>query len=465
MRFLSKQRIVAKPGYNRWWNIPAAILINLSIGQAYAFSVFNIPLTRVIGVTESAPNDWQLTTLGWVFTLAYVFLGLSAGLGGKWQERVGPRKSGFVSALCFGGGFFIAALGVYIHEIWLLYIGYGVIGGTGLGLGFTTPIATLIRWFPDRRGLATGLGIMGFGGGAIVAAPASTALMNRFASPSSVGVWETFVVMGSVYLVAMMVGAFMFRIPPEDEDETEEEAANLEEARGVSVRDAMRTPQFYLLWTIMVLNVTAGIGVLGQASPMIQEVFTGFSSPAAAAFVALLSFFNMAGRLLWSSLSDQIGRKATFAIFFTLGPVLYAAVPFAGHLSNIVMFVSCFALILTMYGGGFATLPAYVADVFGTRDVGPIHGRVLTALSVAGVLGPVLVNYIREYQIEHGVTTGQAYDITMFIMAGLLVIGFFCNRAIHPVSGPPRSIESGAPTQSEPAESAVAPRGATFESS
>jgi len=445
MSFLSKERIVAEPGFNRWWNIPAALLINLSIGQAYAFSVFNIPLSRVIGVTESAPDDWHLTTLGWVFTLAYVFLGLSAGLGGEWQERVGPRVSGVVAALCFGGGFFIAALGVFLHQIWLLYVGYGIIGGTGLGLGFTTPIATLIRWFPQQRGLATGLGVMGFGGGAIIAAPASTALMARFASPSSVGVWETFVVMGSVYLVAMMAGAFIFRIPPEHA--SVDEAERLESDHGVPVSNAMQTRQFYLLWIIMVLNVTAGIGVLGQASPMIQEVFTGFSAPAAAAFVAVLSFFNMGGRLMWSSLSDQIGRKATFGIFFSVGPLLYALVPFAGHLSNQVIFVTCFALILTMYGGGFACIPAYVADVFGTRDVGPITGRVLTALSVAGVLGPVLVNYIREYQIEHGVTTGQAYDITMFIMAGLLVVGFFCNRGIHPVT----SNESVESNESQPA--------------
>jgi len=435
MSLLSKSHIVARPGYNRWWTIPAALLINVSIGQAYAFSVFNLPLTRVIGITESAPDDWTLTTLGWIFTLAYVFLGLSAGFGGKWQERVGPRMSAVVAAICFSGGFFLAALGVYIHEIWILYVGYGIIGGTGLGLGFQSPISTLIRWFPDHRGLATGLAIMGFGGGAIIAAPVSEILMHQFGSPSSVGVWETFIVLGSVYLVAMMVGAFMFRIPHRDEEQLE--AAEAQHLAGVSVEAAMRTPQFYLLWTIMLLNVTAGIGVLGQASPMIQEVFDGFSASAAAAFVAILSFFNMGGRLLWASLSDVIGRRATFSIFFTLGPLLYAAVPLAGHLSTVTLFVTCFALILTMYGGGFASLPAYVADVFGTKDVGPIHGRLLTALSVAGVLGPVLVNYIRQYQIGHGVTTGRAYDVTMYIMAGLLVAGFFCNRAIRPVVGPP----------------------------
>jgi MFS family permease len=431
MSFLSKSRIIAGPEYKRWWTILAALLINLSIGQAYAFSVFNLPLTRIIGITESAPDDWQLTTLGWIFTLAYVFLGLSAGLAGKWQERVGPRTSGFVAALCFGGGLLLAALGVFLHEIWLLYVGYGVIGGSGLGVGFTTPISTLIRWFPDRRGLATGLAIMGFGGGAIIAAPVSEALMGYFSSPSSVGVWETFVVLGSVYFVAIMVGAFMFRIPREDKEPLE--AAKEQGLAGVSVENAMRTRQFYLLWTIMLLNVTAGIGVLGQASPMIQEVFDSFSASAAAAFVALLSFFNMGGRLLWASLSDIIGRRATFSVFFTVGPLLYMAVPFAGHAASVTLFVTCFALILTMYGGGFASLPAYVADIFGTRDVGPIHGRLLTALSVAGVLGPVLVNYIRQYQIGHGVSPERAYDVTMYLMAVLLAAGFFCNRAIRPV--------------------------------
>jgi MFS family permease len=337
--------------------------------------------------------------------------------------------SGFVAALCFGGGLLLSALGVFLHEIWLLYIGYGVIGGSGLGLGFTTPISTLIRWFPDRRGLATGLAIMGFGGGAIIAAPVSEALMGYFSSPSSVGVWETFVVLGSVYLVAIMVGAFMFRVPPNLE------AAEEPYVAGVSVESAMRTRQFYLLWTIMLLNVTAGIGVLGQASPMIQDVFDSFSASAAAAFVVLLSFFNMGGRLLWASLSDVIGRQATFSVFFTVGPLLYMAVPFAGHAGSVTLFVTCFALILTMYGGGFASLPAYVADVFGTRDVGPIHGRLLTALSVAGVLGPVLVNYIRQYQIENGVSPERAYDVTMYVMAVLLVTGFFCNRAIRPLIG------------------------------
>jgi MFS family permease len=441
---LAKKDIVAPEGYNRWWTILAAVLINLSIGQVYAFSVFNLRLTRIVGVVESAPGDWTRTTIGWVFTLAYVFLGLSAGLTGKWQERVGPRTSGLVAAFCFASGFFLAALGVYFHEIALLYAGYGVIGGCGLGIGFTTPISPLIRWFPDHRGLATGMAIMGFGGGAIVAAPLSEALMSRFSSTSSVGVWETFVVLGSVYLVAMLAGAFLFRIPPQDEETSS--AAEKEHLAGVTVEEAVRTPQFYLMWTILLFNVTAGLGVLGQASPMIQEVFVGFSAPAAAAFVALLSFFNMGGRLLWATLSDFIGRRATYSVFFTLGPLLYAAVPFAGGIGSVTLFVACFALILSMYGGGFASLPAYVADVFGSRDVGPIHGRLLTALSVAGVAGPVLVNYVREYQIARGVSQGEAYDVTMVLLAALLVAGFFCNRAIRPLMG---SI-SGARSESAP---------------
>ncbi len=449
MGLFAKSRIVAGPGYNRWWTVVGALLINLSIGQAYAFSVFNLRLTRVIGVTASAPDDWTRTSIGWVFTLAYVFLGLSAGLAGKWQERVGPRTSGLVAAIAFGGGFLLSAAGIYLHEIVLLYIGYGVIGGSGLGIGFTTPVSPLIRWFPDHRGLATGLAIMGFGGGAILAAPASEALMKAFTSAASVGLWETFAVLGCVYLVAMMAGAFLFRVPPEGRERSE---AAGDELSGVSVEQAVRTPQFYLIWTIVLLNVTAGLGVLGQASPMIQEIFAGFSAAAAAAFVAVLSFFNMGGRLVWATLSDFIGRKATYALFFTLGPLFYAAVPLAGHLGSVVLFVAFFALILTMYGGGFASLPAYVADIFGTRDVGAIHGRLLTALSVAGVAGPTIVNYLREYQLSRGVTEGQAYDVTMYVLAALLVLGYFCNRAVRPVQpwtpGTVTSRESSSPTES-----------------
>lgn len=449
---LSKERITAHPGFSRWWMVPAALAINLSVGSAYAFSVFNLPLSRALGVAESAPGDWKLTTLGWTFTIAYIFLGLAAGFGGRWQQDVGPRKSGVVAALCYGGGFLVAALGVQSHQIALVYLGYGVIGGCGLGLGYITPIPTLLQWFPDRRGMATGLAIMGFGGGAVVAAPIAQTLMRRFASPTSVGVAETFVVLGLVYLALMLVGAFLFRVPPADWKPAGWIGPAADDAlvttHHVHVNQALRTPQFYLLWSILLLNVTAGLGVLGQASAMIQEVFDGFSASAAAVFVGLLSIFNMLGRLFWASCSDKIGRKTTYALFFSLGPILYALVPLAGRTGSTVLFVGCFATIMTMYGGGFATLPAYVADLFGTRFVGAIHGRVLTALSVAGVLGPVLVNYFREYQLAQGVALGQAYNVTMYVMAALLVVGFFCNLAVKPI-GPEHYMGEGQPESSD----------------
>jgi len=436
---LSKERIVAGPGFNRWLVPPAALAIHLSIGQAYAFSVFKLPLTKVIGITQSAPGDWKQTQLAWIFTLAIVFLGLSAALFGRWLEHVGPRKSGVVAACCWGVGFFISALGVYLHNIWLIYLGYGVLGGCGLGLGYITPVSTLIKWFPDRRGMATGMAIMGFGGGALIASPLSQLLLNHYKSATSVGVAETFLTLGTVYLIAMLSGAFLFRIPapgwrPAGWAPPVPGSRGLITHRHVHVDDAIKTVPFYLLWAVLFLNVTAGIGILEQASPMIQEMFKGrVKADAAAGFVGLLSLFNMAGRFGWSSLSDRVGRKTTYAIFLSLGPVLYLMLPYAGRIGSVALFVLAAVLILTMYGGGFATVPAYLSDIFGTQYVGAIHGRLLTAWSAAGVAGPVLVNYIREYQIEHGVPAAQAYNVTMFIMAGLLVIGFICNLAVRPV--------------------------------
>ncbi|HEU5219492.1 MAG TPA: OFA family MFS transporter [Gemmatimonadales bacterium] len=461
--FLTKERLAARPGFNRWLIPPAALAIHLSIGQAYAFSVFNLPLSKAIGITAPGPGDWKLTDLGWVFTLAIVFLGLSAAAFGRWLEEAGPRKSGLVAAACWGTGFLVGALGVRTHQLWLLLLGYGVIGGCGLGLGYITPVSTLIKWFPDRRGMATGLAIMGFGGGAMIAAPLSTALMRRFAGTGSVGVAETFVVLGLIYFTAMALGALAFRLPapgwrPAGYVQPAASAA-LVSHRDVHPSEAIRTPQFWLLWAILCLNVTAGIGVLGQASPMIQEVFKGrIDAAAAAGFVGLLSLFNMAGRFFWSSLSDRIGRRATYATFFSLGALLYAAAPFAGMLGSAVLFVACFAVILTMYGGGFATIPAYLSDLFGTRYVGAIHGRLLTAWSAAGVLGPVLVNYIRQYEIDHGVPNAQAYNNTLFLMAGLLIVGLVCNLAVKAVDPRHHLAEGAAPAQGA---AEVVPKAAT----
>jgi MFS family permease len=446
--FLTRERIVAGPGFNRWLVPPAALAIHLSIGQAYAFSVFKLPLTRVIGISQPAPGDWSQPELAWIFTIAIVFLGLSAALFGRWLERAGPRKSGVVAAACWAGGFLVSAAGVRLHNIWLLYLGYGVLGGCGLGLGYITPVSTLIKWFPDRRGMATGMAIMGFGGGAMIGAPLADLLMKHYATPTSVGVVQTFVTMGLIYFVVMMAGAFLFRVPPPGftvpPPVRRSRALTVEHAtlrpplitlRHVHVDVAWKTPQFGLLWAVLFLNVSAGIGILEQASPMIQEMFKGrVTASAAAGFVGLLSLFNMAGRFGWSSLSDRIGRKRTYGAFFTLGPLLYVTLPLAGRIGSVILFVAAAALIITMYGGGFATIPAYLSDLFGTQFVGAIHGRLLTAWSAAGVAGPVLVNYIREYQIHHGLPAAQAYNVTMYLMAGLLVVGFFCNLSVRPVA-------------------------------
>ncbi len=448
--FLDRSRIVAGPGFNRWMVPPAALCIHLCIGQAYAFSVFNLPMTRLIGITHSAPQDWKLTQIGWIFTLGIFFLGASAAVLGRWVEEGGPRRAMFTAALCFGSGFFISALGVSLHQLWVIYLGYGVIGGFGLGLGYISPVSTLIKWFPDRPGMATGLAIMGFGGGALIASPLSVWLMARFSTPTHVGVAETFVCLGIVYLVYMMVGATIVRVPAADWKPAgwvPPPPRRLVTGSNVHVYQAIRTPQFWLLWGVLCLNVTAGIGVLGQASAMSQEMFPGrVTEVAASGFVGLMSLFNMAGRIFWASTSDFIGRKNTYFVFFVLGTVLYAFVPTAGGTGSVALFVACFLVIMSMYGGGFSTIPAYLRDLFGTRYVGAIHGWLITAWSVAGILGPVLVNYMREYQIDHGVPKAQAYNTTMYVLAGLLVLGFFCNLLVRPVAQRYYLREQGAAT-------------------
>ncbi len=453
---LAKERIIAGPGFNRWLVPPAALAIHLSIGMAYGFSVFWLPLSRAIGITQSAADDWKISTLGIMYSLFFLFLGSSAAVFGRWVEREGPRKAGVVAAFCWGGGFFISALGVYLHQIWLLWVGSGVIGGCGLGLGYISPVSTLIKWFPDRRGMATGMAIMGFGGGAMIGSPLADILMRHYATPTSVGVWETFVTLGVIYLVAMLCGAFGYRVPPDGWRPAGWTPPMQQNAmittRHVHVSRAWRTPQFWLLFTVLWMNVSAGIGVIGMASPMLQEVFGGklIGVPAAlkdllgdqraqvatigAGFAALLSLFNIAGRIFWASLSDYLGRKRTYFVFFALGIILYSFAPAAGRIRSIALFVGIFCIILTMYGGGFATIPAYIADLFGTRFVGAIHGRILLAWSAAGLLGPTLVNRLREYQLSRGVPAAQAYNTTMYILAGLLVIGFFANLAVRPVA-------------------------------
>src|SRR5665213_724673 len=435
--FLDRSHTIAKPGYSRWMVPPAALCVHLCIGQAYAFSVFNLPMSKLLGISQSTPADWKLTDLGWIFSIAIVFLGLSAAVFGRWVEEGGPRRAMFTAGLCWAGGFLVSAVGVYGHNLWLIYFGYGVLGGCGLGIGYISPVSTLIKWFPDRPGLATGTAIMGFGGGALIGAPLAVALMRYFTTPTSNGVAATMLTMGIVYFIWMIVGVFIVRVPAAGWAPAgyvpPTAASKLITNRNVVLGQALKTPQFYLLWLVLFLNVTAGIGVLGQASLMIQEMF-GVTAVAAAGFVGLMSIFNMGGRIFWASMSDFMGRKTTYIIFFVLGTVLYFLVPTFGHMGSIALFVIAFLIIISMYGGGFATIPAYLKDLFGGVNVGAIHGAVLTAWSAAGIAGPALINYIRQYQLAAGVPKADAYSVTMYIMAGLLVVGLICNLAIRAVN-------------------------------
>lgn len=470
--FFSKERITANPSFNRWLVPPAALAIHLSIGMAYGFSVFWLPLSKALGIKDpiacadsmsiwarafATDCDWKVSDLGWMFTLFFVFLGTSAAVFGHWLEHAGPRKAGAVAALCWGGGLLLSAYGVYTHQLWLMWLGSGVIGGIGLGLGYISPVSTLIKWFPDRRGMATGMAIMGFGGGAMIGAPLANTLMAHFSTPTSVGVWQTFAIMGVFYFIAMMIGALCYRVPPtgwvpKGWVPPVSNGNSMITNRHVHVNQAHKTPQFWLLWAVLCLNVSAGIGVIGMASPMLQEVFGGaligeqlklseLSSDQllrvtaiGAGFAGLLSLFNILGRIGWASLSDTLGRKRTYIIFFALGFFLYVSAPWAGTVGSVAVFAGLFCIILTMYGGGFSTIPAYLADIFGTQHVGAIHGRLLTAWATAGVLGPVIVNYLRDYQLDHGVPASEAYNVIMYVLAALLLLGFVCNLLVKPVA-------------------------------
>jgi MFS family permease len=467
---LDRERIIAGKGFNRWLVPPAALAIHLCIGMAYGFSVFWLPLSRAIGVDKSVacPGmslleelfttncDWRVASLGWMYTLFFVVLGSSAALWGGWLERVGPRKAGVAAACCWCGGLQLGAIGVVLHQLWILWLGCGVIGGIGLGLGYISPVSTLVKWFPDRRGMATGMAIMGFGGGAMIGAPLADLLMNYFHTSRSVGVWQTLLTMAAIYFVFMMIGAFSYRLPPNGwrPDGWIPHASNnaMITQHQVHLKDAHRTAQFWLIWAVLCLNVSAGIGLIGMASPMLQEIFggaligqpgVGFAqlsaeertlvATIAAGFAGLLSLFNIGGRFFWASLSDHIGRKNTYSTFFLLGIALYAAAPWAAHAGMKGLFVLMFGIIVSMYGGGFATVPAYLADIFGAQFVGAIHGRLLTAWSTAGIIGPAVVDYIRQGEIAAGVPLDHVYDVTIYILAGMLALGFVCNWLIKPL--------------------------------
>ncbi len=465
--WLAKERTIADANFNRWLAPPAALAIHLCIGMAYGFSVFWLPMTKLMNDAPATCQDqswmaellttqcnWTVPMVSLTFTLFIFMLGVSAALWGSWLEHAGPRKSGFIAALCWGGGMVLGGMGVMMHQLWLVWLGCGILGGVGQGLGYITPVSTLIKWFPDRRGMATGMAIMGYGGGAMIGAPIAVALMKRFEA-SGQSVAYTLIAMGLLYFVVMSLGAFGFRIAPsgwapEGWSPDAAKSKAMVTRKHVHLARAWKTPQFWLIWCVLCLNVSAGIGVIGMASPMLQDIFgpllVGASSletitagqkaaiaAAAAGLVGLISLFNSLGRFFWASVSDWIGRKNTYYTFFALGIALYCLMPALGHMGAAGLFVLTVCVILTMYGGGFATVPAYLADIFGTQMVGAIHGRLLTAWSAAGIIGPVLISNLREAQLNAGVPKNLVYDHTMYILAGLLAVGFVCNMLIKPV--------------------------------
>jgi MFS family permease len=431
LSFLDRERTVASRGYNRWLIPPAALAVHLSIGEVYGFSVFKLPLV--------AHFDSSLTAIGAIFSIAIVMLGLSAAVGGTWVERVGPRRAMFTAAVCWASGFAIGSLGVATNQLWLVYFGYGFVGGIGLGIGYISPVSTLIKWFPDRPGLATGLAIMGFGGGALIASPLSESLLSAYADKPEDAIVPAFLTLGVLYLITMSLGAFTVRVPADDwqpegyTPPTAETARSMQTTGDVTAASAIRTPQFWLLWTVLFCNVTAGIGILEQASPMIQGFFSDIDAKEAAGYVGLLSLANMSGRFIWSSTSDVVGRKPIYMGYLGIGALLYFVLASSGT-AGVALFVAVTAVILSFYGGGFATVPAYLKDLFGGLQVGAIHGRLLTAWSAAGIAGPTIVNRVADSQQAAGKEGADLYALSLYIMVGVLVLGFVANLLIRPVA-------------------------------
>ncbi|MEU2789707.1 OFA family MFS transporter [Streptomyces sp. NPDC007100] len=452
MRASGRLPTVAPPGWSRWLVPPAALSVHLAIGQVYAWSVFKPPLESALGLSGTAS--------ALPFQLAIVMLGLSAAFGGTLVERNGPRWAMAVSAVCFSSGFLVAALGAATRQYWLVVAGYGLIGGIGLGIGYISPVSTLVKWFPDRPGTATGIAIMGFGGGALIASPWSAWLLGVLGADPA-GIARTFLVMGLAYAVFMTLGVLLVRVPPTGADAPGRGRAAaprpLVTTAQVSARNALRTPQFWCLWVVLCTNVTAGIGILEKAAPMVSDFFARGPAPvtasAAAGFVGLLSLANMLGRIVWSTASDLTGRKHVYRLYLGAGALTYLLIALAGDASK-PLFIACAAVLLSFYGGGFATVPAYLADLFGTYQVGAIHGRLLTAWSTAGVLGPLIVNAVADARRSAGHTGPELYTTSFFIMIGLLVVGFAANELVRPVH----------PRHHEPppaGDRAAAPKGAT----
>ncbi|MEO6244209.1 MAG: OFA family MFS transporter [Opitutaceae bacterium] len=445
-QFLDRAATVAAPDFNRWLVPPAAIAVHMCIGQVYGFSVFNKPLAaEIFNQPLTANLAAEISEVQWAYSIALIMLGLSAAVFGKWVERSGPRKTMVASWLCFCGGLLLGALGVKLKSLTLVLFGYGFVGGIGLGLGYISPVSTLVKWFPDRPGMATGMAIMGFGGGALIGSPLAQMLMDFFKTGTDTGATNTLIAMAGIYSFFMLFGAALVRVPAEGWKpagwEPRQKSDAMISAASVPVDTAWRTPQFWFLWVVLCMNVSAGIGVLGRASDMFQDMFLGAgdaeqikaNAAIGAGFAGLLSIFNLGGRFVWSSVSDKTGRKRVYCIYFILGAALYALLPWAQQTQSRVLFVALTAVIISMYGGGFATIPAYLKDMFGTYQVGAIHGRLITSWSMAAVIGPLLINKLYASRVAAGVPKAEAYNGTFYLMCGLLALGLVANLLVSPV--------------------------------
>ncbi|HEY2051174.1 MAG TPA: OFA family MFS transporter [Caulobacteraceae bacterium] len=471
---LSPERILVRPGFNRWLLPPAALAIQLSLGMAYGFSVFWLPMGRLLSVApachagfiaELTATDcnWTVASVAPIFGLFIAMTGLSSAVLGHWVEQPGPRTSGFVAAACWGGGLLIGAVGVEIHQLWLVFLGVGLIGGIGQGLGYVTPLTTLIRWFPDRRGMATGFSVMGYGGGAMIASPLAAWLMSRLSGENSPGVAPTLAILGCIYFVAMSLGAIGLSAVPTDRPGSEPLKLDATITHPhPDVNQACKSPQFWLLWTVLSANIAAGLALISMASPMFQDIFGGQLvglprwtqldpdqkarvAVVAAGLVGLIGLFNSLGRLFWASVSDRIGRTTTYSIFLAIGAGLYACLPSLAHQGLAAAFMGVVCLIVAVYGGGLATLPAYLADVFGARFVSSIHGRVIIASSVASVIGPALIASLRQSQLHAGLPRAQIYDTALYAMAVLMLVGLASNLLMRPVADAHRPEELAEP--------------------
>ena len=382
---------------NRWVIAMAGVVMQIALGAVYAWSVFRIPLTRTFG--------WTIPQVTLTFTIAIFVLGFAAFAGGLWMRRSGPRMVAIAAGTFYGVGVFLASL--TNGRLWWLYLSYGLLGGIGLGLGYIVPVATLVKWFPDRRGMITGIAVAGFGSGALVAAPIATRLM------ADVGPLQTFAVFGVVYFVAVTGAGLVMQNPPEGYSPPGwQPPANQQQrvARAYTLGQALRSWQWYGLWALLFLNTTAGIAIISQAAPMAQEI-ARVSADRAARMVGIISIANGAGRFLWAWLSDFVGRRVVFLLMFPIQALVFFALP---SVQDFASFTALACVILLCYGGGFGTMPAFAADYFGAEHVGSIYGLMLTAWGVAGVLGPTLIATLRQ-------SSGH-YDEALHVLAGLMLV-------------------------------------------